>query len=59
MQGYRTYVSILLTVAGSFGFFERVGVTQEEVSKVIDLVVVAVAGVAALYFNWKNHKQMK
>mgnify|MGYP001500572772 CR=1 FL=1 len=59
MQGYRTYVSILLTVAGSFGLFERIGVTQEDVAKVIDLVVVAGAGIAALYLNWQNHKKMK
>lgn len=59
MQGYRTYVSIILSLLGAFGFFEKTGLAKEEVADTIDAVMVAVFGVTALYFNWKNHQKMK
>jgi hypothetical protein len=59
MQGYRTYVSIILSLLGSFGFFEKTGLVKEEVADTIDAIMVAVFSATALYFNWKNHQKMK
>ena len=58
LQGYRTYTSIILMIIGWFGLFERLGVTREEVSKLIDDIMVVVFGVTAIYYNWKNHQKM-
>ncbi len=59
LAGYRTYIAIVLTLLGSFGVFEQIGVSKEEVAKFIDDVLVVVAGATALYLNWENHKKIK
>lgn len=59
LKGYRTYLAIVLSLLGSFGAFEKLGVTQEDVAQTVDLGLTFVAGVVALYLNWKNHQEMK
>lgn len=59
MQGYRTYVSIILSLLGAFDFFEKTGLVKEDVANFIDATMVVVFSGAALYMNWKNHREMK
>lgn len=59
MTGYRTMVSILISILGGLGFFQRIGATNDEVAQVADLVISAIAGLVALYFNYKNHQELE
>lgn len=58
MQGYKTYLTILLSLLGSFGVFEKLGVTRDEVAEVLDLGFAFGFGVVSLYLNYLNHKKM-
>jgi len=58
MQGYRTYISIVLSLLGAFGVFEKTGVTQADVASVLDTALALGSGMAALYYNYQNHKKM-
>lgn len=59
LTGYRVYIGLLLSVLGSFGVFEKAGVTQEEAAKAVDVLVTLIGFGVATYFNWVNHKKMR
>jgi len=52
-------ISIVLSVAGGLGVFEKLGITQDEAAQVIDLGIAFAMGLSALYFNYVNHKKMR
>lgn len=59
MTGYRTLISIILSILGGLGVFEKLGLAQTDVANVLDLILSAAAGLAALYFNYRNHQNLE
>lgn len=59
MTGYRTLIAVVVSVLGGLGVFQTLGIAGEDVAKVLDLILSAIAGLVALYFNYKNHKELE
>ncbi|EKE25552.1 MAG: hypothetical protein ACD_5C00121G0002 [uncultured bacterium] len=58
-QGYKTWIGLVLTVLGTAGVFEKTGVSQEEVSQIIDVLVQLSGLVITAYGNYDAHKRLK
>lgn len=58
LQGYKTWIGLVLTILGAVGIFEKLGVTKEEVSQIIDTVMQLVGLVLASYGNYKSHQKI-
>lgn len=49
MTGYKGWTGFAITLLGSFGVFEYMGVTQDEFSKFIDNIVQVVGFILAVW----------
>jgi len=59
LQGYRTWIGLVLTILGAVGIFKKIGVTQEEVAQIVDAVIQLAGLVLAAYGNYKSHQKIK
>ena len=58
MQGYKTWAGLVLTLLGTLGAFDALGVTQESVSQIIDVAVQLVGLLIAAYGNYDAHRRL-
>lgn len=59
MQGYKTWTGLVLTALGAFGVFDRIGISQESVSGIIDAAVTLGGLVFAAYGNYSAHQRLR
>lgn len=59
LQGYKTWIGLVLTILGAVGIFGKIGITQEEVSQIIDVAMQLAGLVLASYGNFKAHQKIK
>lgn len=58
-EGYRTWAGLLLAILGVVGVFEKLGITQNEVSVILDAAMQLIGLVWASYGNYKAHQKIK
>lgn len=56
MNGYKTYIGLIITILGWCGFGEVV--SKDQLGVFIDLIVQAVGIIVAVYGNYKAHKKI-
>jgi hypothetical protein len=59
LQGYKTWIGLIMTILGTLGLFEKLGVSQDQVSKIIDAGMQLFGLVYAAYGNWDAHRRLK
>ena len=57
MQGYKTYVGLIMIILGWFGVGDWI--TESQVGEITNVVVQLVGMVIALYGNYRSHHEIK
>jgi len=57
MQGYKTWLGILITILGALGYGDLI--TQTDANNLINLLTQVIGIVLTVYGNWKAHSQIK
>ena len=56
LQGYKTWIGLVMTILGFVGVFRFV--TQEQVAQLFDLIFQIAGLVVAIYGNYKAHQKI-
>ena len=59
LQGYKTWIGIVITLLGTLGVLENLGVTGEQVSNIADVVFQLIGLLVAAYGNYDAHKRLE
>lgn len=57
LQGYKTWIGLVLTLLGFTGVYKYV--TEEQVAQLLDLASQIIGLALAIYGNYEAHKRLK
>lgn len=58
LQGYKTWIGLVITILGAIGVFAKLGLTEDEVAKIIDAIVQLAGLILVAYGNYKSHQKI-
>ncbi len=58
LQGYKTWIGIALTLLGTLGVYDKLGIAQDQVAKLIELASQFVGLAITIYGNYDSHKRL-
>ena len=59
MQGYKTWIGLILTMLGVFGVFEKIGISKDQINQILDGAVQLVGLIVTAYGNYDAHKRLQ
>ena len=59
LQGYRTWIGLAITLIGSLGVLDKIGMTGNEAGQLADVVFQLAGLVIAAYGNYQAHKRLE
>lgn len=57
LTGYRTWLGLAITIIGTFGLYEKLGLSKDDVSQIVDTAVTLAGLILAAYGNYQAHKK--
>ena len=58
LQGYKTYIGLIITLLGVIGFYEKTGISSEQAGQILDSLFQIVGLLISAYGNYDVHKRL-
>jgi hypothetical protein len=59
LEGYKAWIGIVLTVVGTFGVYEKLGISSEQATEIIETAFQFIGLLLTAYGNYDVHKRLK
>lgn len=58
LKGYKTWLGIALTLIGTLGIYENLGISQDQLAKLIESLAQFIGLAITIYGNYDSHKRL-